>query len=49
MVWLRKPDNPYFARALVNRVWAHYFRPGHHRPTRPTLAAEPGVAPRTPE
>lgn len=25
--WLRRPDNPFFTRALVNRVWAHYF--GH--------------------
>jgi hypothetical protein len=26
--WLKRPDNPYFARALVNRVWAHYFGRG---------------------
>lgn len=26
--WLRRPDNPYFARAIVNRVWAHYFDRG---------------------
>jgi hypothetical protein len=26
--WLRRPDNPYFARAIVNRVWAHYFTRG---------------------
>lgn len=26
--WMRKPDNPYFARAIVNRVWAHYFGRG---------------------
>ena len=26
--WLRRPDNPFFARALVNRVWAHYFGRG---------------------
>ncbi len=26
--WLRRPDNPYFARAIVNRVWAHYFGRG---------------------
>ena len=25
MDWMRSPDNPYFARAWVNRVWAHYF------------------------
>ncbi len=28
MEWLRRPDNPYFARAMVNRVWAHYFGRG---------------------
>jgi hypothetical protein len=22
--WLRTPDNPFFARAMVNRIWAHY-------------------------
>jgi hypothetical protein len=26
--WLREKDNPYFARALVNRVWADYFGVG---------------------
>jgi hypothetical protein len=28
MEWLRDKDNPYFARALVNRVWASYFNVG---------------------
>jgi hypothetical protein len=28
MDWLRQEDNPYFARALVNRVWANYFGVG---------------------
>ncbi len=28
MAWLRKPDNPFFARAIVNRVWAHYMGRG---------------------
>ena len=28
MAWMRKPDNPFFARAIVNRVWAHYFGRG---------------------
>jgi len=23
--WLTSPDNPYFSRAIVNRVWANYF------------------------
>lgn len=26
--WLRRPDNPYFARTFVNRVWAHYYGRG---------------------
>ncbi len=26
--WLLRRDNPYFARAFVNRVWAHYFGRG---------------------
>ena len=25
---MRRKDNAYFARALVNRVWAHYFHAG---------------------
>jgi hypothetical protein len=28
MTWMRRPDNPYFAKAMVNRVWAHYFGRG---------------------
>jgi hypothetical protein len=28
MEWLRSPENPYFARAFVNRVWANYFNVG---------------------
>jgi hypothetical protein len=23
--WMRSPDNPFFARSFVNRVWGHYF------------------------
>jgi hypothetical protein len=23
--WLTRPDNPYFARAAANRMWAHFF------------------------
>jgi hypothetical protein len=50
MSWLRKPDNPYFARAIVNRVWAHYLGrgiidpPDHlsplNAPSHPDLLAE---------
>ncbi|HEX3654164.1 MAG TPA: DUF1549 domain-containing protein [Pirellulales bacterium] len=28
MDWLRQDDNPYFARAIVNRVWSAYFNVG---------------------
>jgi hypothetical protein len=28
VAWLRRPDNPFFARAVVNRTWAHYFGRG---------------------
>ncbi len=26
--WMTSPDNPYFARALVNRYWKHFFGRG---------------------
>lgn len=26
--WMKKPDNPFFARAIVSRIWAHYFGRG---------------------
>src|SRR5262245_51760551 len=26
--WVTSPDNPYFARATVNRLWAHFFGNG---------------------
>ena len=28
MQWLRRKDNPYFAKAIVNRIWTHYFQSG---------------------
>jgi hypothetical protein len=28
VAWVRRPDNPFFAKAIVNRVWAHYFGRG---------------------
>jgi hypothetical protein len=28
MAWLRRPDNRFFARAIVNRIWAHYLGSG---------------------
>ncbi len=26
--WMTRPDNPYFARAAANRLWAHFFGVG---------------------
>lgn len=28
MAWLRAPGNPYFSKAIVNRIWAAYFGVG---------------------
>ncbi|MFT5301291.1 MAG: hypothetical protein ACI814_002094 [Mariniblastus sp.] len=28
MDWMRSPDNPFFAKAIANRVWASYFGVG---------------------
>jgi hypothetical protein len=28
MEWLRREDNPYFSKAIVNRIWSHYFSVG---------------------
>jgi hypothetical protein len=39
--WLVAPDNPYFARAFVNRVWAHYFGVGLVMPVDSFSAANP--------
>lgn len=45
--WITKPDNPYFARAIANRVWAQFFGRGlvhpidnmspSHKPSHPEL------------
>ena len=46
--WLTAPENPYFARSVVNRVWSYFLGRGDHRPGgrhpigQPAL--EPGVA-----
>jgi hypothetical protein len=41
MAWLRRADNPYFARVLVNRVWAGYFHRGIVEPTDDLNPANP--------
>ena len=45
MEWMRKPDNPYFARAIVNRVWAHYFGRGIIDPPDNLSAFNPATHP----
>jgi hypothetical protein len=39
--WLAQPDNRYFARSFVNRVWAHYFGIGIVDPVDDFSAANP--------
>ncbi|QEG42935.1 DUF1549 and DUF1553 domain-containing protein [Roseimaritima ulvae] len=43
MEWLRADDNPYFSKALVNRVWANYFGMGLVQPTDDLNLANPPV------
>ncbi len=45
VAWMRKPDNPYFARAIVNRVWAHYFGRGIIDPPDNLSAFNPATHP----
>ncbi|MCE9533051.1 MAG: DUF1553 domain-containing protein [Planctomycetes bacterium] len=39
--WMAGPNNPYFARAIVNRVWANYFGRGLIDPVDSLSAAYP--------
>jgi hypothetical protein len=41
MQWLRAPSNPYFAKAIVNRVWGNYFGAGIVDPTDDMNLANP--------
>jgi len=41
MDWLRHKDNPYFARAIVNRIWSGYFNVGIVEPTDDLSLANP--------
>lgn len=45
MEWMRRPDNSYFARAIVNRVWAHYFGRGIVDPPDNLSAFNPATHP----
>jgi hypothetical protein len=39
--WMTAPENPYFARSFVNRVWAHYFGIGLVHPVDDFSLANP--------
>ncbi len=41
MDWMRDEANPYFARAIVNRVWASYFNVGIVEPPDDLSLADP--------
>jgi hypothetical protein len=43
--WLVKPDNPWFARNWVNRIWAHYFGRGLVEPVDGFSVANPPTHP----
>ncbi|MEA3207236.1 MAG: hypothetical protein QOE70_293 [Chthoniobacter sp.] len=43
MRWLRSKENPFFARAFVNRVWAAYFHRGLIEPADDINLANPPV------
>lgn len=39
--WMTRPDNPYFARSFVNRMWAHFFGRGLVEPLDDLRATNP--------
>ena len=41
MHWLRQADNPYFAKSIVNRIWAQYFGVGIVEPADDLNLANP--------
>lgn len=41
--WLTAPDNPFFAKSFVNRVWAHYFGVGLVNPVDDFSLANPPI------
>lgn len=45
ITWMRRPDNPYFARSFVNRIWGHYFGRGLVDPVDDFSVANPPTHP----
>jgi Protein of unknown function (DUF1553)/Protein of unknown function (DUF1549) len=43
--WLRRADNPYFAKALVNRYWKHFFGRGLVEPEDDMRVSNPPTNP----
>lgn len=41
--WMREPENPYFARAFVNRMWSHFFGRGLVEPLDDLRDTNPAV------
>jgi hypothetical protein len=41
--WLTNPENPYFARAAVNRIWGNYFGRGFVEPVDDFRVSNPAV------
>ncbi len=44
--WLTRPENPYFSRAIVNRVWANFMGTGLVEPVDDLRASNPPTSPR---
>lgn len=45
VTWMTSPENPYFARALVNRLWAHYIGRGIVEPVDDLRVTNPPANP----
>jgi hypothetical protein len=41
--WMTAPDNPFFAKAIANRLWAHYFGRGLVEPIDDIRATNPAT------
>src|SRR5262249_32147098 len=41
--WMTAPENPFFARAIANRMWAHYFSRGLVEPVDDMRATNPAT------
>src|SRR5437867_9293070 len=44
--WMRRPDNPFFARSFVNRIWGHYLGVGVVHPVDDFSLANPPSNPK---